>query len=804
MDFEEPQIPGYSLYRKIGSGGFGTVYLAKKEGEDGFIALKFIRTQSAKRERRALEKYARFPDKDNWVKILDWGDIGEAIFYTMPLADALIGSDSVPPEDFRWQEASLQKVIDLRRVSPNLPWFSRETILDFIGPIFDAAIALGENGLLHRDIKPGNILFFGGKTKLADFGLLDNDRRTLSRIGTPLYSAPSWFSGSGGNPDVYGLATTLYSLMTGNLPDTIGRAAYRFPEKWRDGASDATQREQWLHWHRCILRSIAENPAERFLTIKDFKNAVFSDNFRSSDFSGAGNAAVSPATQNVFPAKKITVAAFVGMALSALIWGGIEFASSRNETRENTASAIHGNETRGKEAPENKTRENGVSENETYEDAPSKKLREIPKESFRPPLNPELSEKGRLEIKRLPKINLEPGTKNRVLGKGFADAIIAAGRGSRSLEFFDPFKVNSLKLESGGELSLSGKFSCKPVLEMNLSQNEKIRFTKNAGQTGPTEYGLKSIVISGVQDGHPIENIIVDEGVILRVDDVLYYTFHADVTVNGTLIADRINGEYYIDFYGNGTIRVNGIFGRPKGLTMHDGLRVEIGEKGLIRNGRTVLRNVVIAVTKSWKEPATKIDLEGSGHTEFELQAPDGTPTTAEISGTVGNKGRLLKTGAGTLILSGKNTYAGGTEVHAGTLVAGSPTAFGKAESEVSVADGGRIRLGTESKNITLVPCAFSVRLSDAYRETAAIFGNGDLAAGTRIRLSASEAYIAEKDVSGTETLRYRIFASEIPFAGTARKDDFTLDENLARHWRISDYSDGVLTLSRENSGRTE
>lgn len=582
--------------------------------------------------------------------------------------------------------------------------------------------------------------------------------------------------------------------MTGNLPDTIGRAAYRFPEKWKDEAPDAALREQWLHWHRCILRSIAENPAERFLTIKDFKNAIFSDNFKSSDFSGAGNAVASPAMQNVFPAKKITGAALAGMALSALIWGGIEFASFRNEPRENTASAIRGNE-----APGNKPRENGVIENETYEDAPSEKLQEIPKESFRLPLKPELS-----EIRRLPKINLEPGTKNRVLGKGFADAIIVAGRGLRSLEFFDPFKVNTLKLESGGELSLSGKFSCKPLLEMNLSQNEKIRFTKNAGQTEPTEYGLKSIVISGVQDGYPTENIIVDEGVILRVDDVLYYTFHADVTVNGTLIADRINGEYYIDFYGNGTIRVNGIFGRPQGLTMHDGLRVEIGEKGLIRNGRTVLRNVVIAVTKSWEKPATKIDLEGSGHTEFELQAPDGTPTTAEIAGTVGNKGGLLKTGAGILILSGKNTYAGGTEVRAGTLVAGSPTAFGKAESEVSVADGGRVRLGTESKNITLVPCAFSVRLSDAYRETPAIFGNGDLAAGTWIRLSASEAYVAEKEASGTETLRYRIFASEIPFAGTARKDDFTLDENLARHWRISDYSDGVLTLSRENSGGTE
>lgn len=147
MSADFPQVSGYRILRKIGSGGFGTVYLAQKAGASDYVAFKFIPTSQARRERQALEKYIRFPDKRNWAQITDWGDAGDAIFYVMPLADVLPGRELFAPEDFRWQEASLQKLIDRRLASPHEPWFSREEILGFIEPIFDAAIALGEGGL---------------------------------------------------------------------------------------------------------------------------------------------------------------------------------------------------------------------------------------------------------------------------------------------------------------------------------------------------------------------------------------------------------------------------------------------------------------------------------------------------------------------------------------------------------------------------------------------------------------------------------------------------------------------------------
>ncbi len=273
-------FPYYKLLRRIGHGGYGEVYLAQTDNGK-FVAIKFILLNNAKREINALKQYEKLKLVCNLVEILDSGEFQDYMYYVMPLADTLDVSEQFAPTDFRWQEKSLNKMIEAKLNSPKNEWFSVEEIISYILPIFDTVIALGEHSVLHRDIKPDNILFFNGKATLSDFGLLESDRRSISNVGTPLYLAPSWYINKGGNPDTYGLATSMYTLITGNLPDTIGRQAYRFPEKIIDTISDA-DKQQWLHWHRCIMRAIAENPSERFLTIQDFRNAIVSTDFSMS------------------------------------------------------------------------------------------------------------------------------------------------------------------------------------------------------------------------------------------------------------------------------------------------------------------------------------------------------------------------------------------------------------------------------------------------------------------------------------------------------------------------------------------
>lgn len=271
-----PKIANYEIFREIGEGGYGKVYLAKLKNRDGYVALKVIASKGVEREEKALEKFLKISDRACMAEILEIGSSKDFLYYSSPLADPL--DESFQPEDFRWQPKSLQNLIDKKLNDSSAKWFSHSEILETISPIFDAAIALGENNLLHRDIKPDNILFFGGKAKLSDFGLVGKDVRSLSNIGTPLYIAPSWYVGKGGNPDAYGIAATLYTLISGNLPDTLGRPAYRFPEK----EIPERERERWLHWHRCILRAVSENPGERYVSLQAFKEAVLSENFESS------------------------------------------------------------------------------------------------------------------------------------------------------------------------------------------------------------------------------------------------------------------------------------------------------------------------------------------------------------------------------------------------------------------------------------------------------------------------------------------------------------------------------------------
>lgn len=271
-----PKIANYEIFREIGEGGYGKVYLAKLKNRDGYVALKVIASKGVEREEKALEKFLKISDRACMAEILEIGSSKDFLYYSSPLADPL--DESFQPEDFRWQPKSLQNLIDKKLNDSSAKWFSHSEILETISPIFDAAIALGENNFLHRDIKPDNILFFGGKAKLSDFGLVGKDVRSLSNIGTPLYIAPSWYVGKGGNPDAYGIAATLYTLISGNLPDTLGRPAYRFPEK----EIPERERERWLHWHRCILRAVSENPGDRYVSLQAFKEAVLSENFESS------------------------------------------------------------------------------------------------------------------------------------------------------------------------------------------------------------------------------------------------------------------------------------------------------------------------------------------------------------------------------------------------------------------------------------------------------------------------------------------------------------------------------------------
>lgn len=219
------EVDGYRLVRFLGRGGFGEVWLCRSGATVSHHAIKFIsgaNPELLEKEHHSLTLYRGTAGRlrsPHLVSIEHINRHGNTLYYVMPLADGITASD---PADPSWQPLSLAALIAAHTSAPD--WFSSKEIISLILPILDALQTLSDAGLVHRDVKPENILFFGGSPCLGDISLLGEDAAVITRRGTPGYATPTWYQG--GHPDMYAVAATLYTLLTGNPPDRMGKSSF--------------------------------------------------------------------------------------------------------------------------------------------------------------------------------------------------------------------------------------------------------------------------------------------------------------------------------------------------------------------------------------------------------------------------------------------------------------------------------------------------------------------------------------------------------------------------------------------------
>jgi serine/threonine protein kinase len=267
-------LDGYRLIRPIGSGGFGEVWLCQSDAIGDFRALKFIPATSTghlEKEFDSICKYRAAATQLRSPSLMPIEHVNrrsDGLFYIMPLSDGYGVQD---PTHEEWYPLTMAAILEGRRSEST--WFTSEEIRNLITPILQALQLLSDAGLVHRDVKPENILFVNSLPCLGDISLLGKDTSNLTQRGTPGYSAPSWFVESGGHPDMYGSAMTLYAILTGNPPDKMGRAAFRWPPQGEQSLS-ATEREAWLMMHRAIRRAVEDRPAERFVDFVSFQRSL--------------------------------------------------------------------------------------------------------------------------------------------------------------------------------------------------------------------------------------------------------------------------------------------------------------------------------------------------------------------------------------------------------------------------------------------------------------------------------------------------------------------------------------------------
>src|SRR5436190_3426048 len=185
-----PVIPDHQLIRRIGEGSYGEIWLAKNilgtyRAVKIVYRARFDTARPYEREFKGIQKFEPISrSHPGLVDILQIGRNDEAgyFYYVMELADDELGGSTFHPDSY--SAKTLGKELAARGRLP-----AAESL--FLGQNLAAALAhMHTHGLVHRDVKPANIIFVNGEPKLADIGLVALVTAARTYVGTEGYIPP--------------------------------------------------------------------------------------------------------------------------------------------------------------------------------------------------------------------------------------------------------------------------------------------------------------------------------------------------------------------------------------------------------------------------------------------------------------------------------------------------------------------------------------------------------------------------------------------------------------------------------------
>ena len=300
----------YRIERQLGEGGMATVYLAADLKHERKVALKVLKPElaavvGADRFLAEIKTTANL-QHPHILPLFDSGEAGSFLFYVMPYVDG---------------ESLRERLVREHQ----LPVDEAVQIATNVAEALDYAHA---QGVIHRDVKPANILLHAGKPVVSDFGIAlalgaagaGRLTETGLSLGTPYYMSPEQATGDlsvGAATDTYALGCVLHEMLTGD-PPYIGSTAQAVLGQIISGEVVSPRRKRGSvpsNVDATIRKALEKVPADRFKTTLGFARALADPTFRH----GHAEAAVAPTSPGLW---KVATA---GLALSTLVLTALLF-----------------------------------------------------------------------------------------------------------------------------------------------------------------------------------------------------------------------------------------------------------------------------------------------------------------------------------------------------------------------------------------------------------------------------------------------------------------------------------------------
>lgn len=331
------EIPGYRIEKEIGKGGMATVYLAVQESLERSVVLKILdrvhHTASEEMTQRFMDegRIVASLHHPNIVTIYDIGLAGEDLYISM---EYVHGGD-------------LKK-----RMETHVP---AKDALDIIYKVGSALESAHSHSIIHRDVKPANILFReDGTPLLTDFGIAkqtDFDKDLTSTgifLGSPNYVSPEQADGKqvDGRSDIYSLGCIFYEMLTGYKPYHSNSVIDIVIQ--HKTSPVPTLPEKLSIYQSLLNRMMAKNLDDRFANAEEMLKSIAK--LKASNQSGEDELTpdfdVTGHTENKTKAKKkMSITLIVLLVLSSIFFFGLQFVEIRLKSSETKITQVSTNST---------------------------------------------------------------------------------------------------------------------------------------------------------------------------------------------------------------------------------------------------------------------------------------------------------------------------------------------------------------------------------------------------------------------------------------------------------------------------